>query len=144
MKIEGYNRHTASANFSCDYLYLLQNLTPNASNITLLTQSQRKMTYLTGTSITLVDLANVTGSGYLIGMRIMGYYASAIGEIYGDITIDGINKMSDRLLIQTGTVNYKVSEFVGPIRFASSLRIRTRTSAAGSPYVCEAWYSLDA
>lgn len=141
LKIEGYNRHTSAVNFLCDYLYLFQQSTPSIG-VTLLNQSQRKMAYLTGESTTLVDVVNVIGSGYLLGIHFLGYYGSTSGTVYGNIAIDGSNKMN-RPLFQPATINFKQMNFPGPIRFDSRLIIQTRTTIAGAPYSCFAWYTLD-
>lgn len=144
LKIEAFNSHATNAvNMMCDYLYMLQQSNPNASKVTLLQQSQRKMAYLTGNSTTLVDLLNITGSGYLLSARFLGYYSTAASPIYGDIAIDGVQKMTNRYLSSINQSSIKQSEVVGPMRFNNSLRIKTRTDATGTPYICEAWYSLD-
>jgi hypothetical protein len=144
LTIEAYNSHTTQASFFiCDYLYLLQQSSPNASKVTLLQQTNRKMVYVTGTSTTFVDLLNVTGSGYLLGIRFSGYYVSYTSVTRGDIAVDGVQKMTDRALFGVGGEGYKQSEIVGPIRFNTSLRIKARADFAGTTFTCFAWYSLD-
>lgn len=143
LKIEGFNRSGSAANLICDYLYLLQQSTPNANNVTLLQQTQRKMATFYGNTTTLADVVNITGSGYLLGVRFLGVYVTGGAAIMGDIIIDGVQKMNNRYLYGIVGDPVKLTEIEGPIRFNSSLRIRTRTDiVAGNP-LCFAWYSLD-
>lgn len=143
LKIEAFNSTGSIAvNLICDYLYLLQQSNPNASKVTLLQQSQRKMAYVDGASLTLADILNIVGSGYLLEVKYFAY-AAAASFIRGDISIDGAQKMTDRLMFRIGGSDYKQNEIVGPIRFNSSLRIKARTDSASSPYICFVWYSLD-
>lgn len=142
LKIEGFNRDALSIFFKCDYLYLLQQINPNPSKIAILNQSQRKSAYLVTTATSLVDLLNITGSGYLLGVRFLGYYSSAGGSIFGDIIVDGISKMNNRELFANNNETFKQPEIIGPIRFNSALRVRTRV-ASGSSSTCFVWYTLD-
>lgn len=143
LKIEGFNRSAGAAALYCDYLYLLQQSSPNPSKITLLQQSQRKAAYYSAATTTLADVVNITGSGYLLGVRFLSFYNSANAIVNGDIIVDGVQKMTDRTLVGVGTPSNRLTEVVGPIRFNSSLRIRIRTDIAGATPICFVWYSLD-
>lgn len=143
LKIEVENASVSGLFLGCDYLYLLAQSTPNPSKVTLLQQSQRNMGYLNTANTTLTDVINVTGSGYLLKAVFQGYYSTAASYVNGDLAIDGAQKMTDRQLFGTGIEDNKLSEIMGPIRFNSSLRVRTRIQAAGSSAICFVWYSLD-
>lgn len=145
LKIEAFNFDGSSAaTLICDYLYLVQVSTPSERKNTLLLQSSRKMAYASGTATALTDVLNITGSGYLLGISFQGYYNTAQASIFGDLAIDGLQKITDRMVFLPSTsAQRKQSDFVGPIRFNTSLRIRSRIEAAGSTYVVFAWYCLD-
>jgi hypothetical protein len=142
LKIEGYNRNTVARVIRCQYLYYTQTSTPNPSNNTLLSQSQRKMAYLSGNSTTAVDVLNIVGSGYLLGIRFLGYYGSMGAWIAGTLVVDGVTKMNGKQIVQTTTEGGKKSEYRGAIRFNSSLNVKVSTGTTGSNYVCEVWYTL--
>lgn len=142
LKIEGFNRNTGAVLMLCDYLYLLRQSNPNAKKVTILEQTIRKMAYATGSDTSLIDLVNVTGSGYLLGARFENYYSSLTGYTHGDISIDGVQRMTDRQLLGIYNSADKKSEIFGPIRFNTSLRIKTKCTA-GTFYVSRAWYTLD-
>ena len=142
LKIEVYNSDTLTTPLGCDYLYFLQNASPDPNVNSLMQQSVVTTTYLAQQSTSLIDVVNMSGSGYLLEVCFWGYYNTASGTIYGDIAIDGVTKMSDRRLWSIGG-GYKLDKIVGPIRFGSSLRVRVRSDNLGTVPLCLVRYSLD-
>jgi len=142
LKIEIFNSMATTASMVCDYLYFLQNTNPNPNINTILQQSVVKNAFLSTPASSLTDVLNLTGSGYLLSAKFFGRFSSTPGgDIFGDITIDGTNVMNNRLLWRIESNPYKLGEIVGPIRFNTSLRVRTRTSQSWAWCLVE--YSLD-
>ena len=145
LKIEVFNAHTSSATKILDYLYYIQINNPNPRTNTILEQSTRMNYNVSVVSTTLVDAVNITGSGYLHAIRFSGRKsASGTLTVYGDISIDGVPKMTDSAVFDDSVGGYaKRANFMGPIRFETSLRVRTRTNNANDNAFCFIEYSLD-
>jgi hypothetical protein len=142
LKIEIYNRTASATNMYCDYCYLLKNGNPSSNKQQILLSSNRKMSYAENATITNADVANITGSGYIIGIQFGEYYSSAGSFTRSTITVDGVVKMNDRIVCATDD-RQQNSLFKFPIKFNSNFRIQQRTSSVGSVSYCRVWYVLD-
>lgn len=142
LKIELYNKAGSSASLGCDYSYLLKQQTPT-SNQSILLAGSRNEGYGQTTSLTLTDIVNISGSGYLLGALFSGWYSSAGGIVKGNVVVDSVTKMTSRNLFDVTAGTNKTHYFHGPIRFESSLQVQHLISTSGGFAQSRVFYTLD-
>jgi len=144
LKIEVFNSESSAMNVGCDYTYLLKNGIPDSSKQTILLSGQRNMGYHSTNSTILVDVINITGSGYLLGIEVSGLGSGTGGTVNVDLKINDANIMTDRALFAPSTTAVKQHFFNGPIRFTNSLRVQHRvTNPTGMTSYIRVFYALD-
>jgi hypothetical protein len=144
LKIEVFNRHTATASMACDYTYLLKTGTPNPTKQTILMASNRRIGFNQTSSTLATDIVNITGSGYLLDVEFGGYNTAInSNSVHGTLIVDGVTKMNDVYLIRAAGGDQKLTYYKGPIRFTSSLQVRHRVDGASVVGLSRAFYTLD-
>lgn len=146
LKVEVFNRNTTTAyTFGLDYTYLLKQSAALTSRNALLSAGTRAMVVGSANSSTLATLLSVTGAGYLLGVEQYAMWNTQAALGYMDISIDGVQVMTDRVVTSSGLSQgtQRQGLFVGPLRFNTSLLVRTRYNAAGSSFTTHAQYTLD-
>lgn len=89
------------------------------------------MTTHTTTSQTMVDVLNISGAGYFLGLTTINWGSATP---YLNLIIDGVNKSGAAINGHT---------IIGPIRFNTSLQIQHRLDASSSTCRTAITYLLD-
>ena len=142
LKIEVFNRDGLTIDMECDYTILKKISNPKKID-TVLESSLRDMAANENNTTSDVDVVNISGSGYLLQLASRAYWISRNENVILTVIADGVNVMTNRTLGEpTGDKN-KQELFLGPIRFETSLIVKHRIAASGSPALTKVWYTLD-
>lgn len=146
LKIEIYETGAYGGTYTVYYTYFIKNTTPDITKNTILDSSTRSIDNVKTQSITLTNVIDITGSGYLEKIEFMtidDYLSGA--KCIVKIIVDGVVKMNGvEVLISTSVYNKNnIYKLIGSIRFNTSLKIQHAYSDNRYGMFTTVHYALD-